>query len=151
MFVENHVAALAAATQRMVVAHKREILHRQLVVERLANMAIELYARSTTIARTQRLIDERGAEACVREIALTDLFCIESGRRFRAIRLELEGDAGASIDDLRRDIAARIRDEHGYGSSDALMDVAVPPLSAWSLTKAEQERAVMSRSSAGRA
>lgn len=148
MFVEKHVAALAAATQRMVVAHKREILHRQLVVERLANMAIELYARTTTIARTQRLIDEHGAEACAREIALTDLFCIESGRRFRAIRLELDGDAGESIDDLRRDIAARIRSEHGYGSSDALMDVAVPPLPAWSLTKAEQERAVTRRSSA---
>ena len=148
MFVEKHVAALAAATQRMVVAHKREILHRQLVVERLANMAIELYARTTTIARTQRLIDERGAEACAREIALTDLFCIESGRRFRAIRLELDGDAGESMDELRRDIAARVREEHGYGSSDALMDVAVPPLPAWSLSKAEQERAVTRRSSA---
>ena len=148
MFVEKHVAALAAATQRMVVTHRQEILHRQLVVERLANMAIELYARTTTIARTQRLIDEHGAEACAREIALTDLFCIESGRRFRAIRLELDGDAGESIDDLRRDIAERIRNEHGYGSSDALMDVAVPPLPAWSLTKAEQERAVTRRSSA---
>jgi acyl-CoA dehydrogenase family protein 9 len=148
MFVEKHVAALAAATQRMVVAHKREILHRQLVVERLANMAIELYARTTTIARTQRLIDERGAEACAREIALTDLFCIESGRRFRAIRQELDGDAGESMDELRRDIAARVREEHGYGSSDALMDVAVPPLPAWSLSKAEQERAVMRRASA---
>ena len=146
--MEKHVAALAAATQKMVVTHKKEILHRQLVVERLANMAIELYARTTTIARTQRLIDERGAEACAREIALTDLFCIESGRRFRAIRMELDGDAGEAIDDLRRDVAARIRAEHGYGSSDALMDVAVPPLPAWSLTKAEQERAVTRRSSA---
>ena len=147
-YVEKHVAALAAATQQMVMRHKQEIIHRQLVVERLANMAIELYARTTTMARTQRLIDERGAAACAREIALTDLFCIESGRRFHAIRLELDGDAGASIDDLRRDIAARIRDEHGYGSSDALMDVVVPPLPAWSLTKAEQERAVTRRSSA---
>jgi acyl-CoA dehydrogenase family protein 9 len=62
--------------------------------------------------------------------------------------MELDGDAGEAIDDLRRDIAARIRAEHGYGSSDALMDVAVPPLPAWSLTKAEQERAVTRRSSA---
>jgi alkylation response protein AidB-like acyl-CoA dehydrogenase len=146
-FVEKHVAALADATQKMVMTHKQEILHRQLVVERLADMAIELYARTTTIARTQRLIEEQGAEACAREIALTDLFCIQSGRRFRAIRMELDGDAGEAVDDLRRDIAARIRAEQGYGSSDALMDVAVPPLPAWSLTKAEQERAVTRRSS----
>ena len=146
-FVEKHVAALADATQKMVMTHKQEILHRQLVVERLADMAIELYARTTTIARTQRLIEEQGAEACAREIALTDLFCIQSGRRFRAIRMELDGDAGEAVDDLRRGIAARIRAEQGYGSSDALMDVAVPPLPAWSLTKAEQERAVTRRSS----
>ncbi len=145
-YVETHVAALAAATQKMIVTHKKEILHRQLVVERLADMAIELYARATTIARTQRLIEERGAEDCAREIALTDLFCIESGRRFRAIRMELDGDAGEAIDDLRREIAARIRTEHGYGSSDALMDVAVPPLPAWSLVKAEQQAAVTRRS-----
>ena len=145
-YVETHVAALAAATQKMIVTHKKEILHRQLVVERLADMAIELYARATTIARTQRLIEERGAEDCAREIALTDLFCIESGRRFRAIRMELDGDAGEAIDDLRREIAARIRTEHGYGSSDALMDVAVPPLPAWSLIKAEQQAAVTRRS-----
>jgi len=150
-FVETHVAALAAATQKMIVTHKKEILQRQLVVERLADMAIELYARATTIARTQRLIEETGAEGCAREIALTDLFCIESGRRFRAIRMELDGDAGEAIDDLRRDIAARIRSEHGYGSSDALMDVAGPPLPAWSLVKAEQQAAITRRSSTTRA
>jgi len=139
-FVEKHVAELAAATQKMIVQYKREILHRQLVVERLADMAIELYARLTTISRTQRLIHERGVDACARELALTQLFCIQSGRRFRALRAELEGDAGQSIDTLRRSIAATIRADAGYGSDDALMDVPVPPLPAWSLTKAEQER-----------
>ncbi len=140
-YIERHVAELAAVTQKMVVAHKKAILQRQLVVERLANMAIELYARTTTIARTQRLIDEQGVQACTREIALASLFCLESGRRFRTLRNELEGDAGGSIDALRRDIAARVRDEHGYATGDALLDVPVPPLPAWSLIKAEQQAA----------
>ena len=139
-FIEKHVAELAAATQKMIVKHKKDILHRQMVVERLADMAIELYARLTTISRTQRLINERGVDACAREIELTQLFCMQSGRRFRALRMELEGDAGESIDTLRRSIAATIRADAGYGSDDALMDVPVPPLPAWSLTKAEQER-----------
>jgi acyl-CoA dehydrogenase family protein 9 len=140
-FVEKHVAELAVATEKMIVRHKQDILHRQLVVERLADMAIELYARLTTIARTQRLIDESGAAACTREIALTSLFCLESGRRFRARRMELEGDAGDSIDDLRRAIAATVRHDAGFASRDAVMTVTVPPLPSWSLTKAEQERA----------
>lgn len=139
-FVEKHVAELAAATQKMIVSHKQEILQRQLIVERLADMSIELYARLTTISRTQRLIEQLGADQCAREIALTALFCLQSGRRFRALRMEIEGDAGESIDGLRRQIAATIRAEEGYGSRDALMDVPVPPLPAWSLTRDEQAR-----------
>ena len=139
-FVERHVAELAAATQKQIVRHRKEILHRQLVVERLADMAIELYARLTTLSRTQRLIEQLGSDACTREIALTELFCVQSGRRFRALRMELEGDAGESVDALRRQVSATIRADNGYGASDALLDVAVPPLPTWSLTKAEQER-----------
>lgn len=138
-FVEKHVAELAAATQKLVVKHKKEILHRQLVVERLADMAIELYACLTTLSRTQRLIGECGADACSREIALTELFCVQSGRRFRALRMELEGDAGESIDTLRLRVAATIRTDAGYASRDALMDAPESPLPAWSLTKDEQE------------
>jgi hypothetical protein len=141
-YVEQHVAELSKATTSAITTHRKEILQRQLVVERLADMAIELYARCTTIARTQKLIEERGADACAREIALTELFCLQSGRRFRAARMELEGDAGEQIDDLRRDIARRIRDEAGYASSDALMDVNVPPLPSWSLVRDEQQAAV---------
>lgn len=144
-YVEKHVAELAKATQQAITTHRKEILQRQLVVERLADMAIELYARATTIARTQKLIDERGADACAREIALTELFCVQSGRRFRALLMELDGDAGEQIDTLRRAIAQRVRAEAGYASSDALLDVAVPPLPAWSLTRDEQARAVDSK------
>ncbi|MCC6243552.1 MAG: acyl-CoA dehydrogenase family protein [Gemmatimonadaceae bacterium] len=147
-FIEKHVAELAAATQKLIMRHKKDILHRQLAVERLADMTIELYARLTTLARTQRLIEQRGAQACAREIALTELFCIQSGRRFRALRMELDGDAGESIDSLRRRIAQTVRDDAGYGSDDALMDVTVPPLPAWSLTKAEQEAATRRSSAA---
>ncbi len=134
-FVEKHVAELAAVTSRMIMNHKSEIIHRQLVVERLADMACEIYARICTIARTQRLIHEVGPEAAAREMALTDLFCLQSGRRFRALRIELDGEAGERMDDLRRTIAARIRTEAGYGSSDAVLDAPVPPLPAWGLMR----------------
>ncbi|GAB1342655.1 acyl-CoA dehydrogenase family protein [Gemmatimonas sp.] len=144
-YVEKHVAELAKATQQAITTHRKEILQRQLVVERLADMAIELYARATTIARTQQLIEERGAEACAREIALTALFCLQSGRRFRALRNELDGSVGEHIDALRRRIAQTVRDEHGYKSSDAVMDVAVPPLPSWSLNRDEQQAAVERR------
>jgi acyl-CoA dehydrogenase family protein 9 len=140
-YVEKHVAELAKATQQAITTHRKEILQRQLVVERLADMAIELYARAVTISRTQRLIEERGAEACAREIALTDLFCLQSGQRFRASRDALDSKGGETIDSLRRQIAARVREEGGYRSSDALLDAAVPPLPAWGLMRDDQQRA----------
>jgi alkylation response protein AidB-like acyl-CoA dehydrogenase len=124
-YVEKHVAQLKAATQRAVLRHRKRIIERQLVVERLADMAIELYARATTIARTQRLIDERGVERCEREIALCDLFCVESGQRFRRAREALAGDT-ESVDDTRRAIAATVRAEAGYFVSDAMLDEHAP-------------------------
>ncbi len=137
-FVERHVADLAAATEKAITQHKQEILQRQLVVERLSDMAMELYARATTIARTQRLIEQHGIEACEREVALTALFCVQSGRRFRASRMELAGDAGDTIDTLRRAVAATVRREGRYASRDALLDAALPPLPRFSLTRDEQ-------------
>ena len=54
-------AVTQAAAERGALKHRKRIIERQLVVERLANMAIELYATAATIARTQRLLAERGA------------------------------------------------------------------------------------------
>ena len=52
-------------------------------------MAIELLATACVISRTQSIIDEKGEEASERELALCDLFCVESGLRFRASRVTL--------------------------------------------------------------
>lgn len=139
-YVERHVKELAQATTKAITTHRKDLLHRQLVVERLADMAIELYARTATISRTQRLIEERGVDACAREVALCELFCVQSGRRFRALRMELDGDAGESIDALRLQIAATVRADAGYASPDGVLDVPAPPLPAWSLVRDEQER-----------
>ncbi len=141
--VEKHVAELAQTAQRMIMRHKQRLIERQLVVERLADMSIELFARTATLSHTQQLIDERGADACSREIALTELFCLQSGRRFRAKRVELDGDVGASIDELALTVAKSVREAGGYQIDDALMDVPVPPLPEWGLRREDQERALV--------
>ncbi len=112
-YVEKHTAELAQSTERAVIRHKKRIIERQMVVERLADMAAELYARTVTIARTQRLIEQRGVEACARELDLCDLFCVTSGRRFRELRIALQ-EGGETIDDRRRSIAGTLRADRGY-------------------------------------
>ncbi|HEY0969518.1 MAG TPA: acyl-CoA dehydrogenase family protein [Gemmatimonadales bacterium] len=121
-YFEKHVAELAAATGRAITRHRRQIVERQLVVERLASMAIEMYATATVLSRTQRLIEERGVEGCERELALCDLFCVEAGRRFRAQRIALD-DRESEVDDTRRAIAAAVRAEQGYWVTDAILEL----------------------------
>ena len=118
-FFEKHVGELKDATERMVMRHRTKIIDRQLVLERLANMAIELYATGCVIARTQRLIEANGEGMSAREIALCELFCIEAGKRFRRNRLALD----AKDDDLRRTVAANVRAAAGYGVSDVILEL----------------------------
>ena len=120
-YFEKHVAELGSATDRAIIRHREKIIDRQLVLERLANMAIDLFATACVIARTQSLIDERGVEKCEREITLCDLFCVEAGRRFRASRKMLDG-RGDEVDDTRRSVASSVREGNGYFVTDAILD-----------------------------
>jgi acyl-CoA dehydrogenase family protein 9 len=93
-----------------------------MLVERLSNMAIELYARACVLSRTQRLLRERGVEAITRELNLCDLFCVQSGRRFRENRESLQSPQDA----LRRTIAADLRAAGGAFVPDSVLEVALP-------------------------
>jgi alkylation response protein AidB-like acyl-CoA dehydrogenase len=120
-YFEQHVAELGAATDRAIIRHRQMIVDSQLVLERLANMAIDLFATACVIARTQSLIDGRGVEECERELALCDLFCIEAGRRFRRNRTSLDSRE-EDVDNTRRSIAAAVRAGAGYFVTDAILD-----------------------------
>jgi acyl-CoA dehydrogenase family protein 9 len=104
-YFEKHVAELKEFTEKAIMKHRAAIVDRQFVLERLANMAIELVATACVLARTQQVILERGEMGSEDELALCDLFCVESGRRFRANRLALD-EREESVDDVRRRIAA---------------------------------------------
>jgi alkylation response protein AidB-like acyl-CoA dehydrogenase len=120
-YFEKHVAELGAATDRVIVRHREKVVDRQFVLERLANMAIDLFATAAVIARTQSLIDDRGVEVSDREIALCGLFCVEAGRRFRTNRSMLDSRE-EDVDDTRRSIAESVRAGQGYFVTDAILE-----------------------------
>jgi len=119
-YLARHVAELSTAAQRAIVKHKKELIHRQLVVERLANMAIEVVARACVIARTNALIARDGMAATEPTLALCELFCVESGRRFRDARNALD-DREDEVDDARRAAASAVRHFKGYFVDDAIL------------------------------
>lgn len=114
---EKHVGELKDVTQRVIRAYRKEIVDRQQELERLSDMAIELFATACVLARTQQLLEQRGDEGCARELALCDLFVVEAGRRFRASRQAIE----SRQDELRRAVARGVRDAAGYGVTSAIL------------------------------
>jgi alkylation response protein AidB-like acyl-CoA dehydrogenase len=122
-FFEKHVADLKTATDKAIMRHRGEIIDRQLVLERLANMAIELLATASVISRTQSILDEKGEAASERELALCDLFCVESGLRFRANRVTL-GSFAEITDAKRRTVAGDVREAGAYFVKDAILEVS---------------------------
>jgi len=120
-YFEKHVAELGATSDRVIIRHREKIVESQFVLERMANMAIDLFATAAVIARTQSLIDERGVEMCYREIALCDLFCVEAGRRFRTNRGMLDSRE-EEVDDTRRSIAESVRAGQGYFVTDSILE-----------------------------
>ncbi len=119
-YFERHVAELKAETDRAIMRYRSEIVDRQLVLERLANMAIEMLATACVISRTQSIIDSRGEIGAEREISLCDLFCVESGLRFAQARNTL-GSVSEATDAKRRTVAADIRAAAGYFVDDAIL------------------------------
>jgi alkylation response protein AidB-like acyl-CoA dehydrogenase len=111
--LEQHVGELATATEKAITVHRKGIIEKQMILERLANMAIDLFATACTISRTQRMIETNASDAglVARSLALCDLFCVEAGLRFRTNRIALESEA---VDDQRRVVAGQVRERGGY-------------------------------------
>ena len=115
--LEKHVAELKDAAERIIRAYRKQVVERQQELERLSDMAIELFATASVLARTQRLLAERGIKGCEHELDLCDLFVIEAGRRFRASRQALESPQ----DETRRAVARGVRAVNGFGVADPIL------------------------------
>ena len=123
-YFEKHVAELKDGAEKVIREYRGEIVDRQQELERLSDMAIEMFATACTIARTQRLLDERGENGCQRELDLCDLFIVESGRRFRRSR----GAIQSRQDEGRRAVARGVREAGGYAVPSTIMpdDAPIP-------------------------
>jgi acyl-CoA dehydrogenase family protein 9 len=119
-FFEKHVAELKAAVVAAVTKHRKQIIERQFVLERLAEMGIQLFSTAAVLSRTQALIEANGEAKSERELQLCDLYCVEAGRRFRTARLALDARE-EDVDDRRRTVAKSLREAKAWWVPDALL------------------------------
>lgn len=90
--------------------HGKNIAEMQFTQKRVADMAIDLYALASCLARTTRAIEKRGEEGSRREIDLLALFASSAQRRLAANLAAFEDND----DELRKAIAHKACADGGY-------------------------------------
>jgi acyl-CoA dehydrogenase family protein 9 len=107
---EEYVGDLAKNVEKVLRKHGREIAEMQYTQNRIAEMAIDLYAIASVIARTTSVIEKRGEEGARREIDLTSIFVGDAQRRLaETVSLFDKND-----DELRKAIASKAYVDGGY-------------------------------------
>jgi alkylation response protein AidB-like acyl-CoA dehydrogenase len=80
---EETTRHLAAAVDRVLRKHGRNIIGKQLASRRLANIMIDLFILACVISRVNSSVKEKGAEAAAREIDIMRVFANQAQRRVR--------------------------------------------------------------------
>jgi acyl-CoA dehydrogenase family protein 9 len=80
---ETSTRHLAAAVDRILRKHGRNIIGKQLASRRLANIMIDLFALGCTLSRVSSSLADKGAEGAAREIDLLKVFANQAERRVR--------------------------------------------------------------------
>jgi alkylation response protein AidB-like acyl-CoA dehydrogenase len=80
---ETSTRHLAAAVDRILRKHGRNIIGKQLASRRLANIMIDLFALACTISRVNSSLAEKGTEGAAREIEIVRVFANQVERRVR--------------------------------------------------------------------
>jgi hypothetical protein len=84
VYLEDAAQSLAAVCESALRKHGRNIVEQQLQVGRIADIAIDLLALATTLARTTHIIEQRGLEKAKNEISMTYTFYSDARTRIRA-------------------------------------------------------------------
>ncbi|HGY56132.1 MAG TPA: acyl-CoA dehydrogenase [Caldithrix abyssi] len=107
---ENWAKNLHFAAERVLIHYGKNIIYREMVSERLANAAIDLYGMIATISRVDTLIKKKGEEKCQREIQLCNAFAEQAWRRIRRNLLMTD----KNIDKDLKEIAEFMTEEKQY-------------------------------------
>ncbi len=101
-YVENAVQGLAALCEAILRRHGREVVEMQFATTRIADVAIDLLALCTAIARTTLLIEKRGLSRCHDELNMTFAFYSDARHRIRA---NLRAGTGRNNDEEIKSVA----------------------------------------------
>jgi acyl-CoA dehydrogenase family member 9 len=113
IYLEDAAQSLAALCETSLRRYGRNIIEQQLQVGRIADIAIDLLALSTTLARTTRIIEQHGLEKAQNELSMTYTFYSDARSRIRA---NLRASTGRNNDESIQHVADTVVASGGYKS-----------------------------------
>ncbi len=104
--VADNIHGLAMAVEKSLIEHGKAIIERQMLQERMANAAIDIYLSTAVLARATAAIKKHGETGAAADLEAARLFIPTSMRRTRRAIRALERNA----DDTVRAVAQRALD-----------------------------------------
>ncbi len=93
----DYALALARSSEALVKEYRKDIIGKQMMSKRVANVTIDLLAGLTTLSRVNSMIKVKGAEDCHQEIMIVDLFTQAAKRRMNQSLRRLEKNEDLEI------------------------------------------------------
>lgn len=104
--VADNIHGLALAVEKALIEHGKAIIERQMLQERMANAAIDIYLATAVLSRATLAIRKHGVEASKADLDAAHLFISMAMRRTRRAIRAIERNA----DERMRDVAQRALD-----------------------------------------
>jgi len=108
--IEEYTRQLSDTAEKVIRWHRKKVVEKEFILERMADMVIDLYAMSCVVSRVTSAIAEKGAEGAEDELKIARTFCNFAWRRVRRNnRMITRND-----DELAIAIAKTALDREGY-------------------------------------
>lgn len=110
--IEDKAEAFGQAVERLLRHFGKKIIDEQMLLERVADIAIDLYAMIAVVSRATRALDQNRKHAA-HECKLASVFCEQADRRIRR-RLRALEQGRKNGDEALREIADALFEHGGY-------------------------------------
>jgi acyl-CoA dehydrogenase family member 9 len=94
---EGATRDLAAASDRLLRKHGKNIIEKQFATRRLADIMIDLFVLASVLSRVDASLREKGVEASAKEIEIARTFAGQARRRIRNTMSEIDDNEDESI------------------------------------------------------
>jgi alkylation response protein AidB-like acyl-CoA dehydrogenase len=108
--IETHTRYLAALTDKLLRRHGKNIVDKQIVTKRMAQIIIDLYVLSCVVSRVTQAIEEKGMEVARREVEIAKIIGFQVDERIRLTIQRID----ANEDELLKGLADFAVDQEKY-------------------------------------